>query len=132
MNNENRLSHIGLVEINAEVVKDLKSNFKQDILVKNDGLVTKGYFIGKALLNSILSDNEESAGILISFGMNDTIEEGGQLQLIIEYASGIEADDEPNIIGYLRKYATAKKIGPPDPDPDGGLPMIKPKPPTGG
>jgi hypothetical protein len=128
MNNENRLSRVGLVEVKAEVVKDLKANFNQEILDKNENLITKGYFIGKVLLNRILSENEEAAGILISFGMNDTIEDGGQIQLIVEAASGIEADDEPNIIGYLDKYATVKKTGPSGPA-DGGLPMIKPTPP---
>jgi hypothetical protein len=127
MNNENRLSRVGLVEVKAEIVKDLKANFKQEILDKNENLITNGYFIGKVLLNRILSENEEAAGIMISFGMNDTIEDGGQIQLIVEAASGIEADDEPNIIGYLDKYATVKKMGPPGPD--GLMPLVKPKPP---
>lgn len=126
MNNESRLSRIGLVEVKAGVVEDLKANFKQEILDKNENLITEGYFIGKVLLNRILSENEEAAGIMISFGMNETIENGGQIHLIVEAASGIEADDEPNIIGYLDKYATAKNGGP---GPDGGLAFIKPKPP---
>jgi hypothetical protein len=75
----------------------------------------------------MLLENEEAAGILISFGMNKPAEKGGQLHLIIEPASGIEADDEPNIISYLDKYATTAEIG--DGGPDGVLPLIKPKPP---
>ena len=126
MKNKERLSHQGLVKVDEKNAEDLKTNFKLDAAAKL-GLKRKGYFIGKALLGKMLIENEEAAGILISFGMNKASEKGGNLHLIIEPASGIEADDVPNIIGYLDKYATVKEIG--DDDPDSLLPQIKPNPP---
>lgn len=123
---KHRLSHQGLVKVDEDTAEQLKTIFEEEVISKN-GLVTKGYFIGKTLLGKMLLENEEAAGILISFGMNKPAEKGGQLHLIIEPASGIEADDEPNIISYLDKYATTAEIG--DGGPDGAIPMIKPKPP---
>jgi hypothetical protein len=127
MEPENRLSNQGLKAVEADLVEDLKLFFKDEIL-STTTLTRKGYFIGKTLLGKMLLENEEAAGIMISFGLSQTLAEGGQLQLIIEPASGIEADDEPNIISYLQKYATTKSLG--TGGPDGSLPMIKPKPPT--
>jgi hypothetical protein len=124
---KNKLSHQGLVEVDEKTADDLKIIFEEEVIIKH-GLSTKGYFIGKTLLGKMLLENEEAAGILISFGMNKTIEQGGQIHLVVEPASGIEKDDVPNVISYLDKFATVAEIGPSGPA-DGGLPMIKPTPP---
>lgn len=126
MNNKHRLSQQGLIKVDANTAQQLKDIFANEVLLK-DGLVTHGYFIGKTLLSKILLENEDAAGILISFGMNKSIEKGGQLQLIIEPASGKMKEDDPKIMGKSGKYATTAEIG--DGGPDGGLPAIKPKPP---
>jgi hypothetical protein len=123
---KHKLSHQGLVEVDENTAEQLKTIFEEEVIFKN-GLSTKGYFIGKVLLGKMLLENEEAAGILISFGMNKAIEKGGQIHLIVEPASGIEKDDVPNVISYLDKFATTAEIG--DGGPDGGLVSIKPTPP---
>ncbi len=130
MKNCDKLSHQGLIELDTEpgsdTVTEMKLIFYDEFIRGGGGLVNTGYFIGKVLLNRILADNDDAAGILISFGMNKTKDTGGQLQLIIEPASGIEKDDQPNIINEREKYGTSE-IG--DPPPDGLIPAIKPTPP---
>jgi hypothetical protein len=126
MKNTHRLSQQGLKKVDAKTALELKAIFKQEIIDPNY-LVTHGYFIGKTLLMKMLLENEDAAGIVISFGMNKSIKNDGQLQLVIEPASGISKDDEPEIMNKLPKYATTATAG--DGGPDGVLPMIKPKPP---
>jgi hypothetical protein len=128
MKNTHRLSQQGLKKVDAKTALELKATFKQEITDPNY-LVTHGYFIGKTLLMKMLLENEDAAGIVVSFGMNKAIKKDGQLQLVIEFASGISKDDEPLIMNKLPKYATTASGGDGGPD-DGALPMIKPKPPT--
>ncbi len=127
MKNTHRLSQQGLKKVDAKTALQLKTIFKEEITDPNS-LVTQGYFIGKTLLVKMLLENEDAAGIVVSFGMNKAIKKSGQLQLVIEFASGISKDDEPQIMNKLPKYATTATAG--DGGPDGVLPMIKPKPPT--
>ena len=123
MKNEERLSNQGLVEVDASTAKELKKNFAKEISSKYN-INPKGYFIGKTMLAKMLIENEDAAGIVISFGLDDAIEKGGKLQLVIEPASGKKATDVPRIIGGLPKFSTIDDGGT-----DGGLPSIKPKPP---
>ena len=118
-----KMSRTGLVPVDPEIAKKLKNRFKAEAI--NYNLAPEGFFIGKTLLGKILLENEEAAGILISFGLNDLLEKSGRLQLIIE-----PAQSATKIINSLDKFATTNKDG--VPDPDGGLPSIKPKPPVGG
>jgi hypothetical protein len=122
---EDKLSNQGLRVVDASVVNELKSNYKK--VATNFGLRPEGYFIGKSLLNKILKENKDAAGIVISFGFNLPIEKKGKLHLIIEQASGISKVDDPKIIDKLPKYATSATAG--GGDPDGATPFIKPKPP---
>ena len=122
---EDRLTKQGLREVKAPVVKELKANYKK--VATNFGLRPEGYFIGKSLLNKILKENKDGAGILISFGFNLPNVQKGKLQLIIEQAAGVSKVDDPEIIEALPKYATTKTAG--TGDTDGLLPAIKPKPP---
>jgi hypothetical protein len=121
-----KLSRQGIVKVDAITAEELKTNFADEVIVKN-GLVTKGYFIGKTLLAKMLFENEDAAGIMVNFGMNKPIARGGQIQLVIESASGISKDDVPVVMRSLQKYATTAETG--DGGPDGLLPMIKPTPP---
>lgn len=126
MKNTHRLSQQGLKKVDAKTALQLKTIFKEEITDPNF-LVTHGYFIGKTLLMKMLLENEDAAGIIVSFGMNKALKKSGQLQLVIELASGTSKDDEPEIMNKLPKYATTATGG--DGGPDGVLPMIKPKPP---
>lgn len=126
MKNTDKLSQQGLRKVDAKTALQLKATFKTEITDKNN-LVTHGYFIGKTLLRRMLLENQEAAGIVISFGMNKPINKEGQIHLIIEAASGITKHDEPEINDKLPKYATASSGG--DGGPDGATPFIKPKPP---
>lgn len=128
MTSKNRLSHQGLKKVDAQTAEALKNLFKTEVIDNNAGLYINGYFIGKTLLGKILLENEDAAGIVISFGLNKKIAKGGQIQLIVEPAIGHSKDDDPKIVASLRKYATTSEIG--DPGPDEFLPLIKPKPPV--
>ncbi len=121
-----KLSRQGIVKVNAIDAEQLKKIFADQVKLK-DGKVTKGYFIGKTLLTKMLLENEDSAGIVISFGMNKQIEKDGQIHLVFEQASGISKDDVPVIMKSLQKYATTAEVG--DGGPDGAIPSIKPFPP---
>ncbi len=127
MSNKNRLSHQGLKKVDSQTVEGLKEIFKAEIMEPNKGLYAEGYFIGKTLLGKMLLENEDAAGIIISFGMQKKIAKGGQIHLIIEPAAGEVKEDDPKVISKLPKYATAIEIG--DGGPDGIIPFIKPKPP---
>lgn len=125
MKNEDKLRSQGLRVADAAVVNELKTNYKK--VATNFGIRPEGYFIGKSLLNKILKENKDGAGILISFGFNLPNVQKGKLQLIIEHTSGVSKVDDPKIIEKLTKYATTDTAG--GGDPDGLTPMIKPKPP---
>ena len=122
MKSTHRLSRQGILKVDAITAEQLKAIFSDQVSLK-----PKGYFIGKTLLAKMLFENEDAAGIVISFGMNKAIANGGKLQLVFESASGVTKDDEPVIMKSLQKYATTAEIG--DGGPDGGLPSIKPHPP---
>jgi hypothetical protein len=137
MENKKKLSHQGIRETTLASARVLKERFKTDFIDNSismagsvDGsvpkLVTTGYFIGKALLNRILTENEDAAGIIFSFGLNKRVAEGGQLQLVLELASGVEMDNVPNYIAEREIYATGE---PGNGGPDGVIPAIKPTPP---
>jgi hypothetical protein len=121
-----RLTRQGLKKVDAKTAERLKAVFQEEIVNKNQ-LVTNGYFIGKTLLAKMLLENEDAAGVLISFGMNKPVAKGGQIHLVFEPAQGISKDDEPIIMKKFEKLATTTQIG--DSGPDDVLPMIKPKPP---
>lgn len=119
MQNRDKISHQGIQEFEPEDIIFLKTMFSQEFLDRQH-LVTNGYFIGKALLKRILSDNDDAEGVVISFGLNAPLSTNGQLQLIIEPANGNELAD---VIDDREKYATS---GPGFPGPDSVMPAIKP------
>ncbi len=123
MKKEEKLSNQGLREVSADFAKQLKKDYVSEVASRYN-LAPKGYFIGKNLLFKMLLENEEAAGIVISFGLNDAVEKGGKIQLVIEPASGKKSTDDPKIIKGLTKFATIDDGGPED-----AVPMIKPKPP---
>jgi hypothetical protein len=123
MKKEEKLSNSGLKEISADFAKQLKKDYVSEVSSRYN-LAPKGYFIGKTLLLKMLVENEDAAGIVISFGLNDAIEKGGKIQLVIEPASGKKATDLPKIINGPTKFATIDDDGP-----DNLLPIIKPHPP---
>jgi hypothetical protein len=123
MEDNERLSQQGLREVTESKAKELKQFFASEISSKY-GLNPKGYFIGKTLLGKMLIENEDAAGIVISFGLDDAIGKGGKIQLVVEPASGKKKKDTAKIMSKLKKYSTLDTGGP-----DGGLVSIKPTPP---
>ncbi len=123
--NKKRLSRQGLQKADENTVNGVKKRFRDEMITKN-GYKTQGYFIGKTILGKILLENEDAAGIMISFGMDETKAKNGELILVIEPATGIKDTDVPKIMSNVIKYATTERIGP-----DGLTPLIKPNPPQG-
>ena len=138
MKNLKKLSHQGIREVEDKAINTMKIRFKEEFIDKfpikdgddqnskgRTGLKTTGYFIGKALLNRILTENDdEAAGIIFSFGLSESLANGGELVLTLELASGIDRDDNPNIINDSDKYSTG---GDGNDGPDDTIPAIKPK-----
>ena len=138
MKNLKKLTHQGIRETEDNAILTMKKCFIDEFIDKfsyevGDEVLTgpkrTGYFIGKALLNRILNEEENAAGIIFSFGLSKPLAEGGEFLLTVEVASGIDRDDNPNIINDCDKYSTG---GDGSDGPDDTIPAIKPTPPPKG
>lgn len=135
VDDKEKLSHQGIRESVPVSVNSMKRTFKEEFIDKlpgsedsstQSGLTISGYFIGRVLLERILAQDTNATGIVFSFGLNKTIADGGELQLIAELASGDKTIEKPTIIQGAKKYATG---APGEDGPgDGGIPAIKPTP----
>lgn len=113
------LGKLELYQVDSNTAKGLKEIFKRRFIAE-EGVTNTGYFISRELLEGILAQGGPSDGLVISFGLNKPVNEGGDFQLVFETARG---NEEGEIVEQVQKYATSI-IGVPGPDPV--IPLIKP------